>query len=138
MPKEKSLEDELYIMGWIALVLGSVGLILYFNVFLQYVQVPSCVLWEYFGIYCPGCGGTRAVEALLRGHLLKSLWYHPLVLYTVVLFGSFMLTQTLERIGVPHVRGMKFRSWHLYGALAVLVINVIVKNFLMYQFQIFL
>ena len=35
--------------------------------------LPKCWLHEYTGIYCPGCGGTRALSALLRGDLKTSL-----------------------------------------------------------------
>ncbi|MBQ2106068.1 MAG: DUF2752 domain-containing protein, partial [Lachnospiraceae bacterium] len=29
-------------------------------------QMP-CVVQELTGLYCPGCGGTRALKALLKG-----------------------------------------------------------------------
>ena len=46
-----------------------------------------CLFYCATGIYCPGCGGTRAVKYLLEGNLLKSLWYHPLVGYLVLVAG---------------------------------------------------
>lgn len=135
MKKHETLEYQLYIMGWIFLTLGCIGILVYFTVYLPYFQMP-CVFLKLFGVYCPGCGGTRAVEALLHGHFLRSLWYHPLVLYTVIVFGGFMTTQTLERLHVPKVKGWKFHTWHLYGALVVLVINFILKNVLKFGFHI--
>jgi hypothetical protein len=30
---------------------------------------PLCPIHRYLGILCPGCGATRALAALLRGHL---------------------------------------------------------------------
>ena len=35
--------------------------------------LPKCWLHEWTGLYCPGCGGTRALSALLRGDLKASL-----------------------------------------------------------------
>ena len=70
------------------------------------------------------------MEALFRGHLLESAWYHPIVLYTVFVFGGFMLTQSMERLGFGRVRGWKYHDWHLYGAVIVLVCNFLIKNLL--------
>ena len=50
----------------------------------------ECVLLERYQIYCPGCGGTRAIKALFRGHFIKSFWYHPFVIYAVLIAGLFL------------------------------------------------
>ena len=43
-------------------------------------QMP-CLFQMMTGLYCPGCGGTRAVRALLSGHPVLSFLYHPVVPY---------------------------------------------------------
>lgn len=47
-----------------------------------------CVFKTLFGLYCPGCGGTRALRALLSGHPIESLLLNPLLseLVLIVLF----------------------------------------------------
>lgn len=137
MKKQKTLEDWLYVISWIALVIGGIGA----GFYLKLVSLPDapsfpCVMWSALGLYCPGCGGTRAVIALLRGRILQSLWYHPLVLYMVVLYGGFLLTQSLERLQVRGVKGWKFHTWPLYGAVVVLFLNMIIKNVLLLCFHI--
>ena len=130
MNKQHTLEDNLFRAGlWITAAV-CLGVAFYFEVLLKYVEIPPCVLFTYSHIYCPGCGGTRAVEALVHGHMLESVWYHPIVLYTVLIFGGFMLTQGLERAGIKHIRGWKFHNWQLYGAIVVLVCNFLIKNLL--------
>ena len=125
-----TLEDRLFKIGVVILAAGCAVVAVYFGVVLKRYEMPPCVFSTYLHIYCPGCGGTRAVEALLRGHILESVWYHPIVMYTVLVFGGFMLTQGLERLGFRHVRGWRYHDWHLYGAVVVLVCNFLIKNLL--------
>lgn len=40
---------------------------------------PQCPILHYFGIQCPGCGGTRAMYSLLHGDILTSIQMNPLV-----------------------------------------------------------
>ena len=37
------------------------------------ISLPVCLLHDVFGLYCPFCGGTRAVGALLAGNLMGAL-----------------------------------------------------------------
>lgn len=59
-----------------------------------------CLLFELTGIYCPGCGGTRALKALLRGELLLSFHENPAVL---LIFIGCML-YLVERIRSKYVK----------------------------------
>ena len=52
-----------------------------------FAVIPSCILHDWFHIYCPLCGGTRAVDELLHFHLLGSLRFHPLVIVFALLIG---------------------------------------------------
>ena len=83
------------------------------------------------GLYCPGCGGTRAVWLLLTGHVLLSIQYHPLVFYTalmaVVEFVGYWLAKKLRRPGLYLGR---------YGlvvsvGVAIVLVNWIFKNYML-------
>ena len=49
-----------------------------------------CVFNSLTGIPCPGCGGTRAVLALAKGHLTDSFFYHPSVIFFFIEYIHFM------------------------------------------------
>ena len=134
--KQRSLEDQLYIAGWVFLLLGSIGILTYLYVVVPRLDGYTCVIYRLTGFYCPGCGGTRAVNALLQGHFLLATWYHPLVTYTAVIFGGFMLTQTLARLQIGRCKGWRFHEWHLYLAVVILIGNFLLKNLLLLGFHI--
>ena len=45
----------------------------------RYGFYPRCPFHEATGLLCPGCGATRALAALLHGHLAEALRWNTLV-----------------------------------------------------------
>lgn len=133
---QKNLEDELFRIGLAALAAAIALAVLYQCVLRDFLPVIPCFFSSVLGIYCPGCGGTRALSALLHGHFLRAIWYHPFIPYIAVIFSGFLLTQGLQRLGIKGIRGWKFHYWYLWAGVAVLTVNWIVKNILRLSFGI--
>lgn len=130
MNRSKRVENGLYIAGWCLLAIAAVAALTE-KITGQDIlsRLPQCAFHTLTGLYCPGCGGTRAVRALLQGKLLQSFRYHPIVPYAAGLGTWFMLSQTIERLSRGHWRiGLRFRESYLWIALGILVINVLLKN----------
>ena len=126
------IEDYFYKIG-IFLLFGTFFLAAVGRAFSGFWQgncLPPCMFHYLTGYYCPGCGGTRAVSALLHRKLFLSVYYHPLVLYGVSIYLVFMITQTIGRISKQPQIGMKFHLFYVWIALAILFTNCIVKNVL--------
>jgi hypothetical protein len=49
----------------------------------QYSFYPHCPIYDLFHVQCPGCGATRALASLLRGHVVEALRFNAL---TTILF----------------------------------------------------
>lgn len=133
MKTDPFLDKYFYITGWVVLAL-IVGILtaVRFGVLERLGGLPPCVMHSTTGLYCPGCGGTRAVSALLHGHPLRSFFYHPIVLYTAIFGGWFLLSQTVERLSRGKLRiGMHYRDIYLWIALAVVLVNWVVKNLIL-------
>ena len=45
--------------------------------------IPVCMVHDFLHVYCPLCGGTRAVEALFRWQWADAIRYHAVVVVTV-------------------------------------------------------
>lgn len=92
-------------------------------------KIPPCLFHTLTGYDCPGCGGTRAVAALLQGRFLQSFFYHPIVPYTAAIVGWFFFSQTVERLtlGRLHI-GMHYRNIYLWIALGIVIVRFLLWN----------
>ena len=88
-----------------------------------------CLFRLFTGFYCPGCGGRRAFDLLRTGHPLLSFFYHPLVLYTVLL-ALYSVCRILFDHLTKHriLPPFRFRNGYLWAALILLLLNWILKN----------
>ncbi|MBI5835297.1 MAG: DUF2752 domain-containing protein [Armatimonadetes bacterium] len=69
------------------------------------------------GWYCPGCGSTRALHAMMHGDLRAVLAYN--VLAPVALIGALILAWMSPR---------RLPRWFWVGALATAVVFGVVRN----------
>lgn len=59
---------------------GAMLIVLYIYNPARVHLLPPCFLYSTTGLYCPGCGGTRAMHQLLHGNLAMSLRCNVLLL----------------------------------------------------------
>ncbi len=130
--KTSTLENQIFKLGIIFLIVVISFLIILVKFILPNFEVPTCMWNKLLGVYCPGCGGTRAFIALMKGKILLSLWYHPFVIYSVVVYGAFMISHGFAKITkYRYIKGIPFYPWYLYLGLFIIALNVIIKNVLL-------
>ena len=123
----------LYKLGKIVFIIGLIALPLYYiGLFKALEPYNYCVFKRVTGIYCPGCGGTRALKALLSGDIAASLFYHPAVLYFTVFYIVFMLRMLLMlRFNIGRV-SYKRVVLFIWLGIALMLIQWIAKNTSLY------
>ena len=93
-------------------------------------RIP-CLFHELTGFYCPGCGGTRAVLALLAGHPVLSFLYHPLVPYCALVALVFAVSYAIYwKTKDPRFR-LYLSDAYVHVGLGIIVVNFLVKNYLL-------
>ena len=117
-----------------AIIVGCVLMLL--EIPITKLDKTPCVWITYLGVYCPGCGGTRAVEALMQGEFLQSFLYHPVVLYTAGMMGGYVSSHALNIFTGGRVKALLFHGWYLYLMLAIIIVQWLVKNVLKLVFLI--
>jgi uncharacterized protein with PQ loop repeat len=96
----------------------------------------QCAFQNLTGLYCPGCGGTRAVYSILKFNILDAIRYN-----ITVPFGIFVYLYYNIRSFIAGLKNdteyFKKQKYPLCIALAVvLILNFIVKNALLLIFGI--
>lgn len=99
-----------------------------FHISLTEINPWPCTLYTAVGLYCPGCGGTRAVSCLLQGEWIRSFCYHPVVPYTALLVACYTLSHTVSILTKGKVKAMLFRPIYFYVMIGIILLNWIIKN----------
>jgi hypothetical protein len=94
----------------------------------QYSFYPHCPIYKLFHLQCPGCGATRALAALLRGHLVEALRFNALTailspiaaVYCVLSYRHFLQRRT--------IRWPQPRPSTIYAAFAVTAAFAVIRN----------
>ncbi len=119
---------------FVNILVGVAVLLTFLFMLLQRIAViPSmpCIIHDVMHIYCPGCGGTRAMFALLQGHVLESLYYNPAVVLGVALGLHYELGIIITLIKKNGKRYYCTNWIPLIVCGAILLAFTIIRNYLL-------
>lgn len=89
---------------WLASPLVLVGLsLVYFVEPNERSFLPKCVLHQWTGLHCPGCGSTRAVHSILHGRFVQAFHFNPLLIIGVFLTPFFLWWKVKRPPGKPTI-----------------------------------
>lgn len=77
------------------------------------IRSMPCFFKEVTHFYCPACGGTRSVIALLHLDIERAFLCNPTVVYTGVMFLWCIAGWMVKKLTVREIKSMKPRLWML-------------------------
>ena len=126
----KKLIGQFFLMN-AALVIAAVAFLL-IALLKQRVYLPifECVTYKFFHLYCPLCGGTRAIFALLGLDVISAVKYNPFLFYLALAFVAYEI-----KAGVSAFKGkidaFIVPKWLVWVTSALFVAFFIGRNLLM-------
>lgn len=95
----------------------------------------TCYFRTKWGIYCPGCGGTRALFAILNGEILASVRYNPITLLFLIDLIFVPITYLIEKSN-KELSLAKIRLMYNLSLLIFIFVYFIARNLLLIYFGI--
>lgn len=91
--------------------------------------LPPCFLYSHFHLYCPGCGNTRSVAALLRGDLLTALKYNIVPFLVLIIAIAGYIELATYSFGKP-IKILPRKLIVYLILIALVFLYLIVRNFI--------
>ena len=107
-------------------VLGVAAVVFFFNPS-AHGFYPICLFHQLTGLNCPGCGGTRALYALLHGHwqlAIKDNALFVVLLAAAVPRGIWFAARQIQRKPAASFLPAKF----LWALLVIAVVFAVMRN----------
>lgn len=120
-------------LGWLFILLAVIALILIklLKLNLSFFMLP-CIFRHITGLYCPGCGSTRALICLINHNLYGALYFNVGFVFGLFFFFLYIFCNTFSLLTKNKLNiGIKFKNIYIYIWVFLLLANCIIKNILL-------
>ena len=127
--KKKSILFKIFVIIMpiisIALIYSAVKL---YTQYIYSIEFP-CIFNLFTGYFCPGCGNTRSIIALLNGHIILSLRYNPFIILLFV-FLILLYIELFTSTFYVHKKIIPRSNKFLFVTLGIMIIYYFIRNFI--------
>lgn len=127
--KKKSILFKIFVIIMpiisIALIYSAVKL---YTQYIYSIEFP-CMFNLFTGYFCPGCGNTRSIIALVNGHIILSLRYNPFIILLFV-FLILLYIELFTSTFYVHKKIIPRSNKFLFVTLGIMIIYYFIRNFI--------
>jgi hypothetical protein len=87
-----------------------------------------CLFYDAFNLFCPGCGGTRAVAMLVKGNIFTSLAYNFIPFILLAGYFAFAVLFSVDKIFNLSMCKKIFGPHIIWLVLLLVLVNFVVHN----------
>lgn len=94
----------------------------------------KCLYKELFNIYCPGCGSTRMIKALINLEIYQAFRYNPLIFISIIITIIYIIYNA-----ILYLKGKKLQipsKKTIICIIILLLIYMILRNIPIFDFLI--
>ena len=93
-----------------------------------FIRFLGCPIRFFTGISCPGCGMTRACMSFIKGDILKSIYYHPMVV--LIPFGIILFVCSNVKEVYKKYKRIIDILWIIFGVIMIItyIIRLIIGD----------
>ena len=96
---------------------------------------PSCWVHGLTGLYCPGCGATRALHALLHGEFVRAFDFNALATLLAPAASAWMLILLYQALRYNRFRSPAVPGPVLASAVLAMIAFAVLRNLPMAPFS---
>ena len=114
------------IIGSILIIIGYIRLLILLNY--------RCIIHELFGVYCPGCGGTRMIVSFVHLDFYQAFRWNPLLFILLIIGIIYIIVGIVIYIRKKVIIVPNLKVWIFL--IVVLVLYMIIRNIDMFSYLI--
>ena len=124
------------------LIVANIIVSLFVAAFIVYAYLVGgkegyvCDFYTVTGLYCPGCGGSRALISLFKLDILSSFKYNIAVPFGIFVYVYYNVRGIIAAIKKDRAYFSRQKYMLCVAAALLLILNCIVKNVLLVGFGI--
>ncbi len=126
--KSRNSANNLCFISPLPIALGVVIVTLFILATQHFYPILPCPIKDVLHIDCPGCGGTRAVNAMLNGKPLLAIKHNGLVIAGFFIITCFFIYSLIQYFCWGKIYKLRFSLFRGLFLLAVILTFTIIRN----------